>query len=728
MEIGLLEARFQAVKTKQESEQQGKLQEEFNRRINFIQEEIIKTEAELKNAHKQQILQLNQKHKEDLEKQAQRFHEELNKKDANLHKIAEHFQKRLSEADNEITALNDAKRDLESQRQELNRRLRSLMQQHMQEAVSLISLESNDQSQHQATQPRIQDPTMMHEQIRSMDGHFQENENRNSMGKDFQGSMDIPNHAWATNAFNIFEHANSNTNVTESKAQTGSLIQKDQRIMARMRDGDESIDSTHFGLWSKLQQKDESPDKPSLFGNSVFDMSTSTAVQQSFTPTASTGSLSSRQERFQSGLQDLSDKLKISSQIGNTGKVLRPNVGHSGGQAQPQPDRVLKRFDINVQTKELGYAGLEQMGGRGGGIRADYTERTADHELPASKQPWEGQEDTWSQVQALLKSKMQEVDSDVQTNNDAESTLKEHTIKEDAFDSSTRNSERALDEQIEDQENRQVQLTHFIQQLLNKSPGNPTEDDQYQQSSQDKDATVTANFNTLPFGSDLVSKDQQHENFQTPPKSSRSSQLSQAFKKSVLKEKRSLGIETMKMNSKGISPRKSPSKKHSIEESKKKEQLEYFMKALGINTDVSMQDLDGMIKLMQNAQKSSREQPKDAKLSTLKQNTSKPAKISSHRDPSLKTFQANKHQGSKSQQGHRQNDVFNRLQKVYGSNDELQLGQRSLSGQGRSAAPRQLSRVQGSQSFKTQGNRVKESRKATISPRNVNDKHIQAWK
>ncbi len=44
-------------------------------------------------------------------------------------------------------------------------------------------------------------------------------------------------------------------------------------------------------------------------------------------------------------------------------------------------------------------------------------------------------------------------------------------------------------------------------------------------------------------------------------------------------------------------------KKLTSEEKKKKEQLKYLMQAIGIHADTSMQDLDGMIQLLQNAQK-----------------------------------------------------------------------------------------------------------------------------
>jgi len=141
MELSLFESKFEAVKTKQDSEMRIKLEEEFNAKINEIQKEIMNTEEELRNSQRKQIQSLTLKHREEMEILRQQFLKEMSKKEEIYRQRAEDYEERLDSAHEQITTLTTKRQQLESQRGDLMRRMQAMMQQHWKETVSILNVD-----------------------------------------------------------------------------------------------------------------------------------------------------------------------------------------------------------------------------------------------------------------------------------------------------------------------------------------------------------------------------------------------------------------------------------------------------------------------------------------------------------------------------------------------------------------------------------------------------------
>ena len=139
-----------------------------------------------------------------------------------------------------------------------------------------------------------------------------------------------------------------------------SRITGNERMKHSSKTAGESSVGSNQRVWDGLQQI-HSPEGHAIdsIDQSEYD-SKASDVSTVYTPITTTDSLTHRQERFQSGLQDLSDKLRIG-----------------------QPD----------------FGGPTRLSS---GVR-DYNGTVEPQDVP------ELQQDTWAQVQALLKSKLDEV-------------------------------------------------------------------------------------------------------------------------------------------------------------------------------------------------------------------------------------------------------------------------------------------------------------------------------
>eukprot|EP00112_Aurelia_sp_Birch-Aquarium-sp1_P022903 Seg662.1 transcript_id=Seg662.1/GoldUCD/mRNA.D3Y31 product="hypothetical protein" pseudo=true protein_id=Seg662.1/GoldUCD/D3Y31 len=419
--------------------------------------------------------------------------------------------------------------------------------------------------------------------------------------------------------------------------------------------------------------------------------------------------LSYREKQFQTGLQELSDKLKQSRSIDQPKMEIR----------EERP-----AYDVAVPRSSVG----EQL-----------TEKS-----------------NWDQIQELLKSKLDEVENSARENSESESLLNKQML-ETAYVSPRETSRMhpVLDDRIAEQEDRQASLTSFIQKLLNKSPGNPTENDvedekQIYPSHENKSTSridrrgqnastggqSTGQFSSrtmesMPVGSDSVTRDEISGNLRTPPKVAKTSLLTQAFKKSVLRERPTKPTVASPMTSNEISltstaqksPRKSPSKKLQVETSDEKKQLTNLMKALGIKEGASLHEVNDVINMLSNMQKGLHEEKqKPTKTSSSQQNGKRSSKSSLANQTQRSHTQKPQKSLPQKTQG---DDVFSRLQKIYSNSEELQSirqggGPQNVNPGQKSA----LSKGQAIQSSKAAQTKGKDQRKVASTVR----QSIHAWK
>ncbi|XP_066924467.1 centrobin-like [Clytia hemisphaerica] len=139
VEIDLLNAKFDTLKTKQDSEMKTQLENQFNQQIQEIQQQISITETELRNSKKKQIVELMQQHKMEIEKYRKFYQQEMKKKEDQISKLRTDHEQDLNKAKKQIESLSIAGQSLEKQRSDLMQRMKLMMQQHWDETVSLIS-------------------------------------------------------------------------------------------------------------------------------------------------------------------------------------------------------------------------------------------------------------------------------------------------------------------------------------------------------------------------------------------------------------------------------------------------------------------------------------------------------------------------------------------------------------------------------------------------------------
>eukprot|EP00795_Rhopilema_esculentum_P016261 gene16261-7643_t len=610
VEVTLLETKIDSIQTKQEFEQRALLEEEFNKKINIIQDEIMRTETQLKNAHKDQIFELNQRHKEDLELQLKRFHEEINKRENQTEMLKRDFETRLSEAEDEIHELRDSKAKLEAQRKELTRRLHSLMQQHIQEAVSLVSVTGG-----------LQTPSA-HHITEAVDQYgFKDNLVMHSLHNE-----------------KPMDYSPLSSTVTEPKE------------VAKLRDSVSSIHSKDYlptsgmgrfyGDSSKLSQN--MPDSASL--TSLFEPKTNNKSEQWNRTSGITAeqrdlvdSLYLREQQFQSGLQSLSDKLRLTR----------------------------NEFDRGQETLEQKPALHD--GNRRHWIEEDVTE-------PA---------DNWHQIQQLLKHRLEEVtqgdERRIQSDPGSQGEPADYNISVPSY------------AQLKFYALKTDSMAAYLE-LLNRSPGNPTEDEDERENSAvskqvgdlrntrrvDRDLPVTLSdltnqeqakqFESFPIGSDSVSQDPIKGVLKTPPRAPQTSHAAHAFKKSVLKE-RPVKPGYFSNADPDYSARRSPQKVVGVASQygsdSEPHNLQSFLKALGVEKGTSGENLEEVIKMLTAFQAS-----QSQKRQVVKHSTEHPDAVRSSRSSSA--TQRPKSNSQWHQKHHERSqvvEIFSQLQKIYGHSE-----------------------------------------------------------
>ncbi|XP_057301686.1 restin homolog isoform X4 [Hydractinia symbiolongicarpus] len=138
MELTLLKSKFDALKTTQDSETRWYLEKEFNMQIFEIQKQIACTENDLRQAQKKKINELLEQHRKNLEEQKHRFQSDIKRKDELLVQKQVEYDNMLNHAENRISELTTAERLWHSQRGELMNRIKS-MEQQWKETISLLN-------------------------------------------------------------------------------------------------------------------------------------------------------------------------------------------------------------------------------------------------------------------------------------------------------------------------------------------------------------------------------------------------------------------------------------------------------------------------------------------------------------------------------------------------------------------------------------------------------------
>uniref|UniRef100_A0A672MCM1 Uncharacterized protein n=1 Tax=Sinocyclocheilus grahami TaxID=75366 RepID=A0A672MCM1_SINGR len=135
----LEQTRFEAQKSQMEAEFRLSLERQINERLTAIQEENATHNAQLRQQHRKQLLDLSARHERELAAQLDQFRTQLQEKDDKLQHLTHSYQHKLSEMQEELVSMAASKRKLEAQREELVSRLQGMMRSHWAEALRLLT-------------------------------------------------------------------------------------------------------------------------------------------------------------------------------------------------------------------------------------------------------------------------------------------------------------------------------------------------------------------------------------------------------------------------------------------------------------------------------------------------------------------------------------------------------------------------------------------------------------
>ncbi|XP_016430076.1 centrobin isoform X3 [Sinocyclocheilus rhinocerous] len=139
----LEQTRFEAQKSQMEAEFRLSLERQINERLTAIQEENATHNAQLRQQHRKQLLDLSARHERELAAQLDQFRTQLQEKDDKLQHLTHSYQhkysSKLSEMQEELVSMAASKRKLEAQREELVSRLQGMMRSHWAEALRLLT-------------------------------------------------------------------------------------------------------------------------------------------------------------------------------------------------------------------------------------------------------------------------------------------------------------------------------------------------------------------------------------------------------------------------------------------------------------------------------------------------------------------------------------------------------------------------------------------------------------
>ena len=138
-EITLLTAKFEAQRTRQDSEHRSELERQISKNLRDAQSQQSRSENEIKIVHKKQIEDLTKKYRRDLEEQLNNFHQQLKEKDRKLKETSEEYEERLTKSHNDLVTISTEREGLRSEKHKIISRLQKMMQSHCAEAMSVLS-------------------------------------------------------------------------------------------------------------------------------------------------------------------------------------------------------------------------------------------------------------------------------------------------------------------------------------------------------------------------------------------------------------------------------------------------------------------------------------------------------------------------------------------------------------------------------------------------------------
>ncbi|XP_066266773.1 plectin-like isoform X2 [Branchiostoma lanceolatum] len=144
MELSLQEAKFEASQSKLEAEYQAEQERKMSQQLAEAHEQLTQTEEKLREQHRRQIQEVADRHRQDLDKHMRQFDQELEQKETKLRETCQDYDDRISEAREKMSALSRENNKLESQKNVMKTRLQALIQSHVKEAMLLLSDVTSD--------------------------------------------------------------------------------------------------------------------------------------------------------------------------------------------------------------------------------------------------------------------------------------------------------------------------------------------------------------------------------------------------------------------------------------------------------------------------------------------------------------------------------------------------------------------------------------------------------
>ncbi|XP_060072945.1 protein lava lamp-like [Ylistrum balloti] len=139
VEMGIMEDKYETSQRALEAELHSQMQKEIASQIADVHKRMEEEEETLRENHRHQVMELGQRHKREMEKQLARYHDDLKNREDESRKLYQEYEQKLHDSRTEITSLQSTKQKLESQRSEILTKLQYMMQSQWNEAVSLLS-------------------------------------------------------------------------------------------------------------------------------------------------------------------------------------------------------------------------------------------------------------------------------------------------------------------------------------------------------------------------------------------------------------------------------------------------------------------------------------------------------------------------------------------------------------------------------------------------------------
>ncbi|XP_072447693.1 uncharacterized protein cntrob isoform X3 [Chiloscyllium punctatum] len=161
MELSLVKARSESQRVKSETEFKMALEQQVTERLAAVHEDSIRQTAAVREQLRKQIMEMATQHEVEMGKQLAEFKSELQDREERHRGVAEGYEIRLAKVQEEMGRLLTAKRKLEVQRGEMVIKLQSMMQTHWNEALKVLMSEGSPPG----LQRFSQQPALHHDQV-----------------------------------------------------------------------------------------------------------------------------------------------------------------------------------------------------------------------------------------------------------------------------------------------------------------------------------------------------------------------------------------------------------------------------------------------------------------------------------------------------------------------------------------------------------------------------------